>query len=408
MGRTRFYSPPEKIRPKKLEKSKVFLTAIVVFTLGIGLASFFKTPTGLVIGVFVLSFVVLIWGIFWSRRDFLIYALIVAVFGLGLLKAGNFLESNRSKKFDSEDFSYLSLVFKLKEAFTQNLNKVLPEPQASLASALLVGDKSGLPKDLSEDFSKTGTSHIVVVSGYNISIISLIIFESLGLLYLSRFWRFLGTVFAIFVFAVVTGFEASVIRAGVMGSLLVLAWHQGRLYNILNAVGLAGALMLYLNPGLLRYDLGFKLSFLAVLGLIFLDPMLKRGFLKLGFPERVLDFLSPTLAAQIMTLPLIAFYFGQISLIAPLANLLVLPLIPLTMFFSFVAGIIPFLSYFLGKILVLPAWLFLSYEIKVIHWLSLAPWASFSAPNVSIFLVFIYYVLVFIFIWRFYVKSSQF
>ncbi len=264
----------------------------------------------------------------------------------------------------------------LKMSFIENINKILPEPQASLLSALLVGTKKSLPVELTEALKRTGTSHIVAISGYNISIIAIMILNILGYLLFPRRTIFWLAGAAIFLFTLTVGAEASVVRAAIMGGLLMLARREGRLYGVTNAVVLAAAAMLYFNPRLLRYDAGFQLSFLAVLGLIYIAPYFEKWFAGLPNFLSFRDNLTATLSAQIATFPVIFFVFGNFSTVAVLANILVLPAIPVSMLFGFLSGLAAFISLKLASILVLPAYFFLSYEVWLIKFLSLMPFAS--------------------------------
>lgn len=266
----------------------------------------------------------------------------------------------------------------IKKSFIDVINKILLEPQASFMSALLVGAKKTLPADLVDAFNKTGTSHIVAISGYNISIISLMLLNLLSFLLLPRKLIFWIIGICLVMFTLIAGAGASVVRAAIMGGLLILAKREGRFYQITNAIILAGAVMLFFNPYLLRYDASFQLSFLATFGLVYLAPYFDKWFSRLPNFLSFRDNLSATLSAQIMTLPIILFSFNRFSLIAPLANVLVLPIIPLTMLFGFLAGIAGFISLKIAAIFVFPAWLMLSYQIWIIKILSFLPLASMS------------------------------
>jgi len=169
-----------------------------------------------------------------------------------------------------------------------------------------------------------------------------------------------------------------VVRAAIMGGLLILARREGRNYRINNAIIFAGAAMLFFNPYLLRYDASFQLSFLATLGLVYLAPHFNKWFSRLPNFLSFRTNLAATLSAQVMTLPVILFGFGRFSLIAILANVLILPVIPLTMLFGFLAGLIGFISLKIAAIFILPAWFMLSYQIWVVKILSLLPFASIS------------------------------
>lgn len=266
------------------------------------------------------------------------------------------------------------LIFKNK--FIGIINKILPEPHSSFLGALLVGGRSALPSELIEAFNKTGTSHIIAISGYNISIISVLILNFLTFLLVPRRFIFWIIGICLVLFTLISGASASVVRAAIMGGLLVIAKREGRFYQITNAVIFAGAVMIFLNPYLLRYDAGFQLSFLAVFGLIYLSPIFEKKISKLPDFLSFRTNLAATLSAQIMTLPIVFWSFDRVSLIAPLANVLVLPAIPPTMLLGFLAGLAGFVSIKISAILSLPAWFLLSYQIWTVKLLSLLPFAS--------------------------------
>lgn len=266
----------------------------------------------------------------------------------------------------------------IKKSFIDIINKILLEPQASFLAALLVGAKRTLPPDLVNAFNRTGTSHIVAISGYNISIVSIMLLNFLSYLLLPRRLIFWLVGIGLALFTLIAGAGASVVRAAIMGGLLILARREGRSYQITNAIIFAGAAMLFFNPYLLRYDASFQLSFLATLGLVYLAPHFNKRFSRL---PNFLSFranLAATLSAQIMTLPIILFGFGRFSLIAILANVLILPVVPLTMLFGFLAGLMGFISLKIAAIFILPAWFLLSYQIWIVKILSLLPFASIS------------------------------
>src|SRR3989344_4872045 len=216
-----------------------------------------------------------------------------------------------------------------------------------------------------------------------------------------------------------TGAAASAVRAAVMGILLLFALQVGRLYQIKNALILAGAIMVYLNPRVLVWDLGFQLSFAATLGLVYIEPILERWFswgekddmmqAKKNFFKKTARsakiILATTLAAQIAVLPLLIINFGQLSLIAPLANILVLPFIPLTMLLGFLSALGGLVWIYIGKILGWVTWLFLTYEIKIIELL-----ANLSLAAISFKWTWlgegIYYAILIFLVWRFNKKQK--
>lgn len=289
---------------------------------------------------------------------------------------GNYPEITLIERPAKKDF--YGHLLDVKKSFVDIINKILLEPHASFLAALLVGAKRTLPPDLVNAFNATGTSHIVAISGYNISIISIMMLNFLTYLFLPRRLIFWIIGISLVLFTLIAGAGASVVRAAIMGGLLILARREGRFYQITNAIVLAGAVMLFFNPYLLRYDAGFQLSFLATFGLVYLVPRSEKWFARI---PNFLSFranLAATLSAQIMTLPVILFSFNRFSLIAPLANVLILPTIPLTMLFGFLAGLVGFISLKIASIFALPAWFLLSYQIWVVKILSALPFASIS------------------------------
>ena len=267
-------------------------------------------------------------------------------------------------------------LYNIKNALEKNLSLILPEPQASLAKGLILGERATIPKELTEIFNAVGLTHIIALSGFNITIIAEAMKRVFDWFMLRKSFSFWFTIIFIIAFVLMTGASASVVRAGIMGILIVLARGAGRMYNIRNALVFAGAAMIFFNPKILRFDLGFQLSFMATLGLVYISPLVEKWFqwLQKKFDLRGIG--TATLSAQSAVLPLILFSFGRLSLIAPFINLLVLPLIPLAMFFSFLGGIAGFLWVSGARVFGWLAWLILSYQVKISEWASKIPLAS--------------------------------
>jgi len=310
-----------------------------------------------------------------------------------------------------------------KNKFKDSISQILTEPQAAFLAGLLLGEKRALPADLTTAFSRTGTTHIIALSGFNITIIAVALMGLFNFFMVRRQISFWLSVGVIVLFVLMTGAAASVVRAAVMGILVLLAQQVGRLYQIRNALVLAGAIMVYSNPKVLVWDLGFQLSFAATLGLIYILPILEQWFMpdqkeKELMAGRVKDgkfvkllksiklILATTLAAQIAVLPLLVVNFGQLSLIAPLANILVLPVIPLTMLVGFLGALSGLIFLPIGQVFGWLAWLFLSYEIKIIELLAKIPLAAISFKW-SWLGGGIYYAVLFWLIWYFHKKKSN-
>jgi len=172
--------------------------------------------------------------------------------------------------------------------------------------------------------------------------------------------------------------SASVVRATIMGLLVVVAGHVGRKASPKNILMAAAAVMALLNPRIILWDAGFQLSFLATCGLMFLSPKLKKYFVHVPEKFGLQENLTSTFSAIIMTLPLILFNFKRLSIIAPVANLLVLPTIPLAMFLGFIQILVACLSQTLGQIVAWFTWAVLAYVVKIVDLLSSFSWSAIN------------------------------
>lgn len=307
-------------------------------------------------------------------------------------------------------------IFTIKNLFQEHINNILPEPHSSFLSGLLLGTKKQIPENLIEKFNKTGTTHIVAISGYNIAIIAVLIMNCLLLIGIHRYWAFWLAVCGIIIFAVLTGASASVVRASIMGILVLLANRLGRLSRVTNALALSGVIMVAINPKILRFDVGFQLSFLATLGITYFSPVLEKtvdrfweSVKKISGARVAVNSFITTFSAQFLVIPVLARNFGQISLVSPFANVLVLPVIPITMLAGFIGGILGFLWLPLAKIFGYLAWIFLQYEITVIETLASIPMASVKIGKVGWVFVTMYYggVFVIYYVLKKYVKKMK-
>lgn len=263
------------------------------------------------------------------------------------------------------------LLIKLKNIFSQAIDRSLPEPTASLAKGILVGSGTNFSDGLKNDMKATGTTHIVVVSGQNMEIVSKVFVELTK--YWSRFSTFFVGSIGLLLFAILTGASASVIRSAILASLFLFAKLVGRKKKIIIPLFFTALIMILINPLILKYDIGFQLSFLAMLGLIFLMPIFQKIFYKIKLPAFIKESLFATLSAQLMTLPILLYNFGQFSIIAPLTNVLILTVIPYAMGLSFLVGIGGMIFLKLGQLLALIAWPLLEYVIKIIEYFAKIP-----------------------------------
>lgn len=267
----------------------------------------------------------------------------------------------------------------LKHAFTNRIERVLPFPHAGLSEGLLLGVKQALGETLEEDFRIAGVMHIVVLSGYNIMLVVLFVMYVLAWVLPLRA-RLLFGVVAIAAFALMVGLSATVLRASVMACLVLIARLTGRTYAVLRALMVTACAMLLFNPYLLLFDVGFQLSCIATLGLIVLSPYIEQHIRFMPAFLGLREFLTATLATQVFVTPLLLYQIGSFSVVSIVVNMLVLPMVPLSMLLTFITGMVGFISTQLSMYVGYFAYLSLAYIITVVQFFSGLPFASVSVP----------------------------
>lgn len=262
---------------------------------------------------------------------------------------------------------------KLRRRFSAAMVSVLPEPLGSFSLGLLIGQRTTLPKSFNDQLSVTGLTHIVAVSGYNLTIIVIAVRRLLHKR--SKDQSLLASLALISLFILFTGTSASIVRAAMVSCLTLWAWYYGRKFKPLLLIALVAAVTALWYPIYLWSDLGWYLSFLAFFGILVIAPLLTNRILG-HEPRLVGQVLTETISAQVMTLPLIMYIFGRFSLISFVANILVVPLVPLAMLLSFMAGLAGMFMSSLAGWVAWPAKLVLSYMVELIGVLSQVPHAS--------------------------------
>lgn len=283
-------------------------------------------------------------------------------------------------------FFLKEFLYKIKNDFLLSLRRALPEPAASLAGGLILGDKGGLGKEVEKDFRLAGVSHIVVLSGYNITVVAESVLSFFS--WLSPSWSWLFGLGAIILFVLMVGGEAAIVRAAVMGIIALLARHYGRTYEAGVALIVAGFFMILWNPQLLAFDLGFQLSFLATLGLIYLSPLveyfLDRVFKpvknatsgepkvvsRTGVTAGLKELVYTTTGAQLAVYPWLLYKTGNASLIGFISNIFILPIIPWAMLGSFLTGLTGLIFYPASLLISWPTYFLLSYVLTVANYFS--------------------------------------
>jgi competence protein ComEC len=263
---------------------------------------------------------------------------------------------------------------RVRDWFADGVRQAIAEPQASLGIGYLVGQRRSLPPELDEALKIAGLTHVVVASGYNLTI--LVRLARRLFVKVSRYMAAFSAGGMILAFVMVTGMSPSMSRAGLVAGLSLLAWYYGRKFHPLVLLPFAAAVTLLCNPSFGWNDLGWQLSFAAFAGVMIVAPLAQRYFFGTKKPGTIRQILGETIAAQLCTLPILILAFGEFSNVAVIANLLVLPLVPLAMLLTFIAGVgviaLPTLSSLWG----LPAQWLLSYMTSVAQYLAHVPWAQ--------------------------------
>lgn len=259
----------------------------------------------------------------------------------------------------------------VRDGFADSVRRGIKEPEASLGIGFLTGQRSSLPAELDDQLRIVGLTHIVVASGYNLTI--LVRFMRRFFAKHSKYLAATSAGFLIIGFMAVTGFSPSMARAGLVAGLSLLAWYYGRAFHPVALLLFAAAATAGLNPGFIWGDLGWYLSFAAFLGVIILSPLVHRYFWGEQKPSILRQILIDTTCAQLLTMPMIAFVFGEYSLYALPANLLILPLIPLVMVLVFVSGLLSLVIPGLATVFGWPAQQLLSYMTWLVEWIANRP-----------------------------------
>ncbi len=295
-------------------------------------------------------------------------------------------------------FTPLALIYDLRQSLSRSLERALPEPQAALARGILLGQRSGIPSSLQDDFNRTGTSHVVAISGQNLTIVlALLAGVAAWALGRHRPYYLILSLVVIGGYSLLVGMPASVARAALMGTLWLLAQYLGRPGAAGSALALSAAVMAGLDPSILG-DVSFQLSFAAMAGIIYLAPRFQKAANRLWKAEGarlrppILEAASVTLAATLATVPIIALTFGRASLVGIPATLFALPSLPgIIITSALTAGLgnlWPGAAQAMGWL----AWLFLTYLIKVVELFAALPGASLTVRT-STPTVMAYYVL---------------
>lgn len=303
-----------------------------------------------------------------QRFDSFDYPRYLAVRGIGYV-------SHRSDlRVETQSGSIASTLYRLRVSMSERIATMFQYPGSAFINGVLLGDQSGITTGLEDTFRRTGTTHVLVVSGFNISILAAVVITAFG----RRPGAVVLSLGSIAAFVLLVGPSAAVVRAALMAAYLLVAITLGRPQTALTACAVTACVLLVLNPWLLRFDAGFSLSFAATLGVLLLSPWFDSA---LRLPGVIGEALAASLAATIATLPVSLIQFHQFSLVGPLANVLIVPVVPLLM----AAGaatllssyVVPLLSTLLGSIISIVVALL----IRLLEGIAAVPFASISTPS---------------------------
>jgi competence protein ComEC len=303
------------------------------------------------------------------------------------------------------------LLYALRSRLSQSLAEILPEPQASLAQGIVLGNRSMIPDSLETAFSHSGTAHLLAISGLHLGILTVMLI-ALGIRLFGRrhyIYVWLALVI-IWLYALITGMHPPVTRAVIMASLFLAAELLGRQRSAITALTFAAAIMVGLNPQIL-WQASFQMSFLAMTGLIFIFPPLQAAGKKavkatlgedgaaVSAASMAIDSLSASLGAILAVWPLIAYYFGIISFSGPLATFCALPALPGIILTGALAGGIGIIALPLAQVIGWLAWLFLSYLLLLVNIFASLPWAFTETGPISAGVIGGYYLALALALW---------
>jgi competence protein ComEC len=313
--------------------------------------------------------------VFWSGQEPKIEAAAVLIFGVS---SGMLLWDLTGGQpwLNLQFISALSdkLVL-LRNNLIDKIIAAVPEPQSSLLSGILLGNRIKLDKELVEQFRLVGLSHIIAVSGYNLTILVANVRSIFRPIFgRNAFWLGLAV---IGLFIIITGAPPSILRAGLMIGLILLGEYLGRPTNPLLILLTAAGLLTLFEPKIIL-DVGFQLSVAATYGLMRVSPIIRNGLQKLKIPTTLATILGETIGAVLLTSPIILLVFERLSIVSPLTNVLVVPLIPLVMAIGLIGSVLVFFVPALGNWLLMLGWPILTWTLLVSRRFSSFDFASYS------------------------------
>ncbi|MFA4999528.1 MAG: ComEC/Rec2 family competence protein [Parcubacteria group bacterium] len=261
--------------------------------------------------------------------------------------------------------SILCPFFTTRERISENLKRNLSSSSSALAMGILFGDKSGFTSRFKENLNASGTTHIVALSGFNITVI--VSFLAVIFFFLPIRWRPFAAAIGILAFILVVGPSASVVRAAIMGSLILLARNSGRIIDVKGPIAFTALAMVIHNPFIVVYDAGFLLSFFALFGIVFIAPRFNKMLSREKEPGAIKRTLVECVSAELAAAPIVFILFGSFNWLSFVPNTMIIWSVPIAMAFSFASGVLSFISDYLALPFSVIAEALLSYETGIIN-----------------------------------------
>lgn len=389
--------------------SRVFFYLCLAFIGGVAVSSLVVTPKLFAFGFFIFGIIVI--SVFWKKNMWDLrnptYRAKIVVAGFCLLIFVLGIWRYQASPLPKDNFEYYKAHYSahvrshalltLKSELGASIDRSLSPPQSALLGALILGETERLSKDFKQKLNISGTRHITAISGMNVTILGNMLIGLGLILGLYRGQAFYFALAFIILFTIMVGAPPSAVRAAVMGGIVLFSEKIGRLAQADRLLLFAAASMLVLNPLLLKFDIGFQLSFLATLGIIKLYPYLKEKFSFVPKFFEIRNTVSMTIPAIIFTAPVLLSNFGQFSLVGLFTNILIIPVLAFILGVGFFGALLGILFDPLGQILLWPVWLLLTYVYKIITWSASIPLASVQIEGFPWYLMAGYFALLW---WR--------
>ena len=312
---------------------------------------------------------------------------------------------------NGQGFRPLAWVYSLRDRLSEAMAATLPEPQASLAQGMILGIRGNITPALQDSFIRSGTTHILVISGSQFNIVAgILVATGIWLFGKRRYLYVWLALAAIWIYALLTGMSPPVIRSAIMVSLFLIADLLGRQRSAITVLGFAAAVMVAITPRILR-DASFQLTFMSTIGMVFVAPRLQSWGKKViadklgeeGFIIRTANWISDslfvTLGVTFVIWPLLAYYFGVFSIVSPLATLLVLPALPYLLFSGTAAAVIGVFILPLGQVIGWLAWLSASYMLVIINGFANIPLSSVKMGAINPAWLWAYFISLVLVLW---------